>query len=206
MKLLILGATGRVGSEVTRRALEDGHHVTAFIRNPEKLTVDSAALTIFKGDVLNQEDLDQVMKGHDAVISAISTDGGSTLSEATPKIVRSMEKAGLSRLISVGTAGILTSRQNAGKYRYETNESKRTMTRAAEEHRQAFETLQNSQLDWTVVCPTYLPNGESEGRYRVEANHLPMHGERISVCDAADFVYRQLSDDSYICKRVGIAY
>ncbi len=206
MKLLILGASGRVGSEITRRALKDGYQVTAFVRNPDKLSIESGSLTLFKGDVLNQSDLDEVMPGHDAVISALSTDGGETLSLAMPNIIRSMRHEGISRIISVGTAGILTSRQDETKYRFQTDESKRRLTRAAEEHRKSFELLKNSELDWTVVCPTYLPDGEPEGRYRVEANYLPMHGEQISVCDAADFVYRQLSDESYHFKRVGIAY
>lgn len=206
MKLLILGATGRIGREVTRRALEDGHQVTAFIRNLDKLKDEHTALTVFRGDVLNREDLEQAIPGHDAVVSALSTDGGGTLSQSMPDIIKVMSEADIQRIVTVGTAGILISREDPQKYRYETQESKRTLTRAAEEHRRAFEILKGSDLAWTVVCPTYLPDGEPEGRYRVAADYLPLHGERISVCDAADFSYRQVIDDNYICKRVGIAY
>lgn len=38
-KLVIFGATGRTGKEVVKQALERGHHVTAVVRTPEKLTI-----------------------------------------------------------------------------------------------------------------------------------------------------------------------
>ena len=36
MKILVLGASGRTGSLFTRKALEEGHTVTAYVRNPDK--------------------------------------------------------------------------------------------------------------------------------------------------------------------------
>ena len=37
MRLLIIGATGGTGLQVTRQAVEGGHSVTAFVRSPQKL-------------------------------------------------------------------------------------------------------------------------------------------------------------------------
>ena len=37
MKLLILGATGGIGLELVRQAIEHGHQVTAFVRTQERL-------------------------------------------------------------------------------------------------------------------------------------------------------------------------
>ena len=39
LKLVVFGATGRTGREVVKQALEKGHHVTAVVRTPEKLTI-----------------------------------------------------------------------------------------------------------------------------------------------------------------------
>ncbi|TCP20964.1 putative NADH-flavin reductase [Scopulibacillus darangshiensis] len=206
MNLLILGATGRVGREVVRLALEDQHNVTAFVRDPARLGLSHPKLHVLKGDATQASDLLSAVKGQHAVLGALSTDGGSTLSISMPLIVKAMEKEGVKRIVTIGTAGILNSRENPEIFRFQSNESRRIMTRAAEEHLKAFETLKKSSLQWTVVCPTYLPDGESEGRYRVEANMLPNRGERISVCDAASFAYNQLADESYLYRRVGIAY
>ncbi|MER2259864.1 MAG: NAD(P)H-binding protein, partial [Priestia megaterium] len=66
--------------------------------------------------------------------------------------------------------------------------------------------LQQSGLDWTIVCPTYLPDGERLGNYRTERDFLPLDGSQISVPDTADFAYRLLQSDEFIKARVGIAY
>ena len=43
MKLLVLGATGKTGSEVVRQALDAGHEVTAFVRDRAKLSITTPA-------------------------------------------------------------------------------------------------------------------------------------------------------------------
>jgi hypothetical protein len=37
MKFVVLGATGGIGVETVRQAIEHGHSVTAFVRSPERL-------------------------------------------------------------------------------------------------------------------------------------------------------------------------
>ena len=39
MKLFVIGATGRTGHEIVQQALAKGHHVTAFVRSPESITL-----------------------------------------------------------------------------------------------------------------------------------------------------------------------
>jgi len=46
MNILILGATGRVGSQIVNHALHDGHHVTVLVRTPEKIQITNEKLTI----------------------------------------------------------------------------------------------------------------------------------------------------------------
>lgn len=207
MKLLILGATGRVGKEITRLALADGHHTTVLVRNPEKLDFDSdAGLTILQGDACVEKDVYQAVEGADAVISALSTDGGTVLTDSMPLLIAAMKSCAVQRMITVGTAGILQSREHPSMLHYETPDSRRSSIRAAEEHRKAWELLAESGLDWTVACPTYLPTGERTGVYRVERSYLPDGGMSISTLDTADFVYKQLFSKEFVGARVGIAY
>src|SRR5437667_2510259 len=70
MKLVVLGATGSTGMEVVRQAIERGHSVTAFVRSPERLKPFNDRITVKQGDVLNSADLEQVIQGHEAVVSA----------------------------------------------------------------------------------------------------------------------------------------
>ncbi|MCM3740277.1 SDR family oxidoreductase [Oceanobacillus luteolus] len=206
MNILVLGSTGRVGSAVVSNALRDNHQVTAFARNPKKIEINDENLTITQGNVLNKADIAQAMHGMDIVISALNTDGTTTLSESMPLIIEAMENEGIQRIITVGTAGILQSRTSPEILRYQSSESKRKSTRAAEDHHKAYDILKESTLDWTIVCPTYLPDGEKIGEYRIERDFLPENGAKISVPDTAEFTYSQITSRDYIKSRVGIAY
>lgn len=207
MKLLLLGATGRVGSHILSHALGDGHAVTALVRSPEKLSAaKSDQLQVLSGNVLDRTALQTAMSGADAVVSALSTDGGETLSKGMPLIVEAMQAASVQRIVTIGTAGILQSRVSPELLRYQSSESRRALTRASEEHHQAYLALAGSDREWTIVCPTYLPDGKKTGTYRVEANFLPENGKEISVPDTAAFAYAQLFSRAYVHMRVGIAY
>lgn len=209
MNILILGATGRVGHRVLEQALKDGHRVTALVRSPEKIASQSEFLSPIQGNVCSEGDLYRAMQVTEAevVISCLGTDGGSTLTESMPLIIQAMKAHHVKRVITIGTAGILQSREYPGLLRYESPESRRSSTRAAKEHRKAWEMLASSGLDWTVVCPTYLPDGEATGEYRIEKDYLPEGGMSITVGDTADFTYLLAQNGGeYVGFRVGVAY
>ena len=154
MNILILGATGRVGDQIVTYALHDRHPVTVLVRTPEKIQINNGNLTIIRGNVLNKEDIVRAMHGIDVVISALNTDGATTLSESMPHIIEAMENEDIQRIITIGTAGILQSRITPNLLRYQSSESKRKSTRAAEEHHKVYDMLKQSTLEWTIVCPT----------------------------------------------------
>ena len=206
MNILLLGATGRVGSHIVTNALYDRHHVTVLVRTPEKIQINNDNLTIIQGNALNKDDIAHAIHGSDMVISALNTDGTTTLSESMSLIIEAMENEGINRIISIGTAGILQSRTTPNSLRYQTSESKRKSTRAAKEHHKVYDMLKQSTLEWTIVCPTYLPDGDRIGKYRIERNFLPENGAKISVPDTADFTFKQIKTSDYLKSRVGIAY
>lgn len=206
MNILILGATGRVGSQIVTYALHDRHHVTVLVRTPEKIQINDENLTIIQGNVLNKDDIVCAMRGIDVVISALNTDGTTTLSESMPLIIEAMENECIKRIVTIGTAGILQSRITPNSLRYQSSESKQKSTRATKEHHKVYDMLKQSTLDWTIVCPTYLPDGERVGRYRIERDLLPEGGAEISVPDTAEFTFKQINASDYIKSRVGISY
>lgn len=204
MKLAMFGATGRVGGEILKRALADGHQVTALQRAP-KLDQHPALHTVF-GNVRNPKDVERSIAGAGAVISALGTDKTTTLTDAMPFIIEAMQRDGIKRIITIGTAGILNSRLEADKLRYQGGDSNRKLTFAAEQHEKVFRMLEKSGLEWTIVCPTYLPDGKAKGGYRTEQDYLPEGGKEISVGDTGEFAYQQLKNSEFIGSRVGIAY
>ncbi|MCZ2259303.1 NAD(P)-dependent oxidoreductase [Sporosarcina sp. G11-34] len=205
MKIALFGATGRVGGEVLKLALAAGHEVTALVRSPEKLT-SHGQLTIIQGDVCDAKAVARAISQADVVFSALGTDKTNTLTEAVPHMIRAMEETGVSRIVTIGTAGILQSRTESEKLRYEAGDSNRRLTFAAEEHHKVYDMLHQSGLDWTIVCPTYLPDGAAVGDYRTERDLLPEEGKQISVGDTANFAYDELMEGYNTGFRVGISY
>lgn len=52
MKILVLGATGRVGSHLVSNALRSNHHVTALVRSPEKVQINDDNFVLHQGNAL----------------------------------------------------------------------------------------------------------------------------------------------------------
>lgn len=69
MKLLVLGATRGVGSEIVRQAADRAHKVTAFVRAPERLAALRDRITVIQGDLMNRGALELVLEGQDVVLS-----------------------------------------------------------------------------------------------------------------------------------------
>ncbi|MFD2703948.1 NAD(P)-dependent oxidoreductase [Salibacterium lacus] len=206
MNISIFGATGRVGSRLLAMLLSGGYSVRALARSPEKLG-SHPALQVIGGNVLTDKDVQKTISGTDIVISTLGTDKQNTLQRAFPLIIDAMIQENMQRILSTGTAGILNARQNPASFRFETDESKRRSTTAAKDHAEAYKLLRQSPLNWTIVCPTYLPEGEASGTFRTEADFLPEDGKSITTGDTALFLYQLVSgEESFHCRRAGLAY
>ena len=106
MKLAIFGATGKTGIELVKQALDQGHAVTAFVRDSARLTIEDENLTIVTGDVFDPASVTQAVQGQDAVICALGA--GSELKKTTVR--------------TTGTINIIEEKQGIfearkGKYR-----------------------------------------------------------------------------------------
>ena len=71
MKILVIGSTGGTGRAIVEQALAQGHHVTAFARRPEKVTLRHERLEIAQGNVLDKKSVSAAVQGKDAVLSTL---------------------------------------------------------------------------------------------------------------------------------------
>ncbi len=204
-KVLVLGAAGLTGQHVVAQALEQGDLVTAFVRNPQALTVSSERLRVVTGDVTGDEQaLATALQGQDVVISTLGR-GKSFRSEgliaaSTPRIVQAMEREGVRRLIFMSAFGI------GDTYR-DTPWLPRlfmaTLLRDIYRDKEAGEVvLRRSTLDWTLVYPTGLVDRPATGRYRVGVR-LSLSGfPTVARADVATFLLSQIGDTTFV--RAGV--
>lgn len=210
MNLLIIGATGGTGWELVKQALEQGHKVTAFVRNPEKFQFQDSNLTVVKGNVLDIASVESAVMGKDVVLSALGHKRWfiktTILSEGTKNIISAMQKYGVKRFICETSLGVSDTWGRLGLYYTLFVIPVITYFYFKDKERQE-RFIKESMLDWTIVRPGQLTNRRKRGVYR--------HGDnvgswiftvRVSRADVADFMLKQLTDESYLRKAPAISY
>jgi putative NADH-flavin reductase len=206
MRLLIIGATGGTGLQVTRQAVEGRHHVTAFVRSPQKFGPLHHRVTVRQGDPRSVAELQAILPGHDAVVSTLGPPGAgptTILRTAAGSTVAAMLAAGLSRLVVVSVAVLFDDLGIAGRV------LRRTLLRNVGDDALDMERIViASALDWTIARPPRLTNGPLTRRYDVDNGHLPGRSSAfasISRADVADFVLGELQHHAHVHQIVGIA-
>jgi len=207
MKVLIFGATGTVGRKLVKQALEVGHTVTAFARDPSKLEIKHPSLEIIEGDVMDSALVDRVVAGHDAVLVALGAGAkGQVRSTGTRNIIQAMQRTGVRRLVCLSTLGVGDSRVHLNFY-WKYIMFGMLLRTAFADHVSQEEHVIRSGLDWTIVRPAAYTDGERTGNYRhgfpATAKALKL---KISRADVADFVLTQLTDNSYVHMTPGVSY
>ncbi|WP_045212525.1 NAD(P)-dependent oxidoreductase [Desulfonatronovibrio magnus] len=208
MKLVVFGATGKTGKEVVRQALQKDFDITVFVRNPDKVLLRPANLTILQGDVLDQSAVSKAVQGQDAVISVLGAGIRKTdlRTKGTRNIVKAMQEHGVKRIVSQSSLGI-----------GETIDNLSIMARylcvpvflknALIDHAGQEELIMESELDWTIVRCAGLTSGPLTEKYQhgFTSKKSNIKG-RISRADVAHFMLSQLKDSSYLNKTVSISY
>jgi putative NADH-flavin reductase len=207
MKVLIFGSTGSIGRQLVEQALAQGHVVTAFARDPAKLDLNHVNLKVVQGDVLDFASVEKAVQGQEAVLCAIGAGRQGTIrSEGTRHIVRTMEKVGVRRFICQTTLGVGDSRGNLNFF-WKYIMFGLILRDAFADHEKQETYVKQSRLDWIIVRPGAFTNGERTGIYR---HGFPATEEalklKISRADVADFMLKQLTDDTYLHKTPGVSY
>ena len=210
MKLIIFGATGGTGQHLIQQALTKGHEVTAFVRDPSKLNIPG--LRVFKGDVLDYASVEAAVAGHDAVLCALGAPAnktGTLRSAGTLHIIRAMEKTGVRRFVCQTSLGYGDSKEvlNRTPFYFKYLIVPFILKKGFADHALQEEYIRQSRLDWVIVRPSNLTDGVFTGAYK---HGFSASDDKIKVivsrADVADFMLKQLSDNTYLHKTPGVSY
>lgn len=201
MKIALIGATGFVGSRLLTEALQRGHHVTAIVRDPAKLTTQSDHLTVVTGDVNQPAQLTQQLAGHDIVLSAFNPgwDNPNLYADSLAgarAIEKATEEAGVPRLLVIGGAGslyidgkqLVDGPQFPAEYKAGATAARDYLT----------ELRKNEALDWTFLSPAIemhpgIDTGRT-GHYRLGTESPVFNAEGRSVLSGEDLAVATLDE------------
>ena len=166
MKVTVLGASGRAGSEIVQELARRGHTVTAVARRPERV-FSGPGITAVSGDVNKPDTLAPALSGADAVVSAIM------FVDSNPQLlIQAVKQAGVPRYLVVGGAGSLE--VAPGQALIDTPHFPDAYRPEAEAGGCFLKALQaEPELNWTFLSPSALFDGsERTGVFRLGGDAL----------------------------------
>jgi putative NADH-flavin reductase len=206
MKLTVFGGTGAAGRGLIEQALEGGYEVTAFARNPSKIALRHARLTILQGELEDEIPIENSLIGAGAAVSLLGPGAAGDyrskpLARGTQNIIDAMKKLGIRWLIAVATPSARAPDDLPElKFRILVSIIRTAMRPAYDEIVGISQAARASELDWTIVRVSTLNNKPGSGKIRVGYLGRGEVGAQISRADMAGFILDELKNGRYIGK------
>jgi len=192
MKVAVIGATGFVGAALVTEFANRNNEVTAISRNPKEESNDK--VTTVKADVLDVDALAEILKGHDAVVSAYNAGWTNPniyddFIAGSKAVQEAVKKSGVKRFITIGGAGSLF--VAPGLQAVDTPDFPAEIKPGATAARDYLNILkEEKELDWVFFSPAFeMHQGTKTGRtghYRLGLDNPVFNDENRSILSVED--------------------
>ena len=221
LRILVYGATGKIGSLVVDEALGRGHIVTAVSRDPAQIKQSHQNISAVKGDLLDDASIAGLVVDQDVVIISVRGIIGKSKSPesalqriAVEKVVNVLRDLDGSapRIIHVGGAGTLEVEPGV---LYADKLPKIFLPKSLELEIRgqvlALEYLRTvDDVKWTYATPAKnFTNGARSGEFRLGGDQLMENAKgksRISRADFAVALVDEAENANYVRQRFSVAY
>ena len=213
MRIVLLDATGFVGSALLKEALDRGHIVTAIVRHPEKLE-KREGLTAKAGDVYDTTSLATLIQGNDAIISAFNPGWKNPnlyddQVRGTASIIAAIKEVGIKRVLWVGGAGGLEVKP--GVRVVDSPDLPSWVRPGSLATIDALDQLRKEpELEWSYLSPSAeLKPGQRTGKFRLGNDQLLVDStgkSEISVQDYAVAMIDELERPAHVRRRFTVGY
>ena len=205
MKILSLGANGEVGQLALMALLKANHEVTALVRNASAMQKKNPRLTIVQGDPTNATDLENVLAGHDVVLSTLGarTNKKTTLrADVARNLSAGMKKYGVRKLVWLDAAGVGSSKEfvQRSSFFFGSIIMPLFLNHMYEDAAVADALIEKSGCDWVIVRPMSFTNGAKTGTVSVitDMSLTVKLRLRIARADVAAYLVEQVIRDDYV--------
>lgn len=208
MRVLLLGATGRLGNEILETLLERNYRVNCLVRDSSKVK-PNPNLSIFIGTPYKKEDLFKAIEGCDMVLSALNIcyKGRTPFSKLrTPKdffskvsnsiVEFSNENSKIKKVIVCSAWGVNeTNKDIPWWFRFIIKISNIKFVYI--EHENQEQIISNSGLNFVFVRPSGLTNSKKNKKVIVSLHNTPKPKLTISRKNVAAKMVDFITDDTY---------
>lgn len=200
--IALIGASGNAGSRILKELSDRGHRVTGIARSPEKIAKLPNVVPV-KGDVFDKDGLAALLRGHDAVISAVHF----TASDPDT-LIAAVRASGVKRYLVVGGAGSLE--VAPGKRLVDQPDFPAAYKAEASKGADFLDLLRTvNDLDWTFLSPSamFVP-GKRTGKFRLGTDSLLAgpDGSSISFEDFAIALVDEIETPKHVRARFTVGY
>jgi putative NADH-flavin reductase len=197
-KVAVLGGGGRTGNYVVNQLLEEGFSIKLLLRNPENFSIQNPKIEIIKGDALDPESIQLLLKDCEAVISAIGQrkDEPLVASLATQNILQVMKDYEIQRYVLLAGLNIDTPfDKKSSKTQMATDWMKANFPVIQQDRQIAYDLLVESKVNWTQVRVPFIEFTDLSTNLSVSIEDCL--GEKISAYDIAKFMIKEMIDCNY---------
>ena len=209
MRIAVFGASQGIGYQLVRLAVEVQHEVTAVLRDPAKLKMSAANLTIVKGDIVDGSSVARVVEGQDAVCICVGIPPTrkpvDVFSTGAANVLSSMANHPGQKLVVVTGIGAGDS-QGHGGFLYDHIINPLLLGTIYTDKNRAESLIRASGVPWLIVRPGFLTDGPRTGTYRVIDDLSGVVAGKISRADVADFILKQLATPTHLGKTPLLTY
>jgi uncharacterized protein len=214
-KIVLIGASGFIGSAILKEALDRGHSVVAVVRHRDKITMVHKNLVVKQGDVSQRNLLAEISKGSDAVISAYNPGWKNPdISAETVSVYRTIlegvRQSGVKRFLVVGGAGSLFI--SPGKRLMDSGVIPDSFLPAVKALAEIYliDLQAEKSIDWVFFSPAgIIEPGQRTNKFRLGKDDLIVdsRGEsKISVQDYAVAMIDEFEKPAHHRERFTIGY
>ena len=201
LNIVVIGGTAGIGLEVVKLALDRGHTVTAVSRNTNKLRLARPNLRKQDGNILNIQDMQRLLPGHDIIISSVGLAAGkrnvTLFSRGSSNIIKVMRETGQNRFIVVSAIGAGDS-QGHGGFLFDTLLQPLILGDDIDDKSRMEALISEANIDYTIVRPAILTNQPAQQKYRILQQLQGIETGSISRQDVAHFIVSIAEQNAYI--------
>jgi putative NADH-flavin reductase len=210
MKIVVFGANGGTGRQLTQQAVDAGHEVVAVTRKPQEFPLAHERLEVVEADVHDPDSVKRAVHDTDVVLSTLGvpfTRNPITIySEGVANIAAAMAEHRVTRIVVVSSSATEPHHHADGGFllnRIMQPLVTATIGKTTYADMRAMEAfLRNSSLDWTIVRPSGLFDADAVSDYELHEDQAD--GIFTSRADLAACLLAQATETEWVRKNVAV--